>query len=98
MTANVPQSVLSDVLREDNRRLNAAWQRHDAAFLDTYLVRGVEDPRINIQSILTRHFLIGELFAQRYAVIMDHELYFALTVNWLWGLLKSRRLRNAIHL
>ena len=98
MTAFQPPNGLSKTLLAETQRLRAAWQRHDAAFLDTYLIRDVEDPRINIQSILTRHFLIRELFQDRYADIMEHELYFALTVNWLLALLKSSRPRNEIHL
>ena len=91
-----PKSTLSETLLAETEQLQAAWQRHDAAFLDTYLIRDVEDPRINIQSILTRHFLIGELFGDRYAAISEHELYFAILVNWLIKQHKSKRSRHEI--
>ncbi len=87
----LPKSTLSQSLLTETEHLQAAWQRHDAAFLDTYLIRDVEDPRINIQSILTRHFLIGELFGDRFSAISEHELYFALLVNWLLKQHKSKR-------
>lgn len=91
------QPGLTNTLLAETQQLKAAWQRHNTAFLDTYLVRDVEDPRINIQSILTRHCLIRTLFHDRYAVIMEHELYFAMAVNWLLTLLKSLPSRQAVH-
>lgn len=90
------KSALSETLLTETSKLKAAWQRHNASFLDTYLVQDVEDPRINIQSILTRHFLIKELFGNRYVTIMENEVYFALVVNWLLGQLKSSQSREAI--
>ena len=47
------------------------------------LVQGVEDPRINVQSILTRHFLIEQLFGNRFAEVTEAELRFAVVMNWL---------------
>ena len=93
-----PKSALSETLLAETQHLQAAWQRHDARFLDTYLVQDVEDPRINIQSILTRHFLIRGLFQDRYAAIMEHELYYALLIHWLLGLLKSQQPRHDVHM
>jgi SAM-dependent methyltransferase len=49
----------------------------------------VEDPHINVQSILTRHFLITQFFGDRFDDLMEQELRFALVVNWLLGLLKT---------
>jgi SAM-dependent methyltransferase len=48
----------------------------------------VQDPRINVQSILTRHFLTEQLFGAQFEALMKHELRFALVMNWLLGLLK----------
>lgn len=93
-----PKTGLSASLLAETQLLREAWQRHDAAFLDTYLIQGVEDPRINLQSILTRHFLIRELFQERYAVIMEHELYFGLIVNWLLDMLTSQISRSDVHM
>ena len=71
-------------------RLAAAWMRHEAGMLLDYLVQDVEDPRLNVQSILTRHFLAEELFGQRFAGLQEQELRFALAANWLLS-----RLRHA---
>jgi hypothetical protein len=57
--------------------------------LRDYLVQDVEDPRINVQSILTRHFLVERLFGKRFDPLAEHELRFALVVNWLLRLLKK---------
>jgi SAM-dependent methyltransferase len=53
------------------------------AALCGYLVRDVEDPRINIQSILCRHFLIERLFGDRYSDLQEQEIRFGLVMNWL---------------
>ncbi len=69
--------------------LARSWMRHDQRTLRDYLVQGVEDPRINVQSILTRHFLIERLFGKRFGEVMNQELRFALVVNWLLKLIKA---------
>ena len=69
--------------------LTRVWMRYDHKTLRDYLVYDVEDPRINIQSILTRHFLVKALFGEQFADLMEHELRFALVVNWLLGLFKK---------
>lgn len=56
--------------------------QYDGALLRDYLVSGVEDPRINAQSILTRDFLTTVLFGDRYAELTNQELRFALVMNW----------------
>jgi SAM-dependent methyltransferase len=43
----------------------------------------VEDPRINVQSILSRHFILGALFGRRFEELMQHEIRFASVMNWL---------------
>jgi len=63
--------------------------RRERRVLRDYLVQDVEDPRINVQSILTRHFLIGAAFGNRFEAVMESELRFAVAANWLLGLLKS---------
>lgn len=64
--------------------------RHDRVILRDYLVQDVENPRINVQSILTRHFLIKRLFGERFNELMDHELRFSMVMNWLLKLLKKQ--------
>ena len=50
--------MLEDCFKLETERLKKSWMRYDRATLRDYLVQDVEDPRINVQSILTRHFLI----------------------------------------
>ena len=83
------QTILSENLQKETEQLQNAWNRHSKSFLSSYLIRDVEDPRINIQSVLTCHFLLKELFGSRYDYIMEHEIRFAITANWLLGKLKS---------
>lgn len=56
--------------------------------LRDYLVADVEDPRLNVQSILTRHFLIFALTGA-HQDLADHELRFAAALNWLLRIAKA---------
>ena len=56
--------------------------QHESAKLREYLVVGIEDPRINLQSILSRHFLLRALFGDKFRELMEHECRFAAIVNW----------------
>ena len=73
------------VIWDDNESnlLRHSWERHAAETLDTYLVSGVEDPRINVQSILTRGLLCDALFPGRFARLIDEELRFGFVMTWL---------------
>ncbi|MFH1719626.1 MAG: class I SAM-dependent methyltransferase [Planctomycetota bacterium] len=73
----------------ETEHLTKSWTRYDADTLRDYLVQDVEDPRINVQSILTRHFLFERLFGERFGHLMEQELRFGLVVNWLLKLLKK---------
>ncbi len=73
----------------ETERLKRAWLQYDRTTLRNYLVEDVEDPRINEQSILTRHFLIRGLFGGKYDYLMEQELRFGLVMNWLLKLLKK---------
>lgn len=57
--------------------------QHEPEHLRQYLVSGVEDPRLNVQSVLTRHFLLRELFGDGFERLMLEELRFAAVLNWL---------------
>lgn len=74
---------MDEALKQETENLRRAWRQHDAAMLRDYLVAGVEDPRLNVQSILTRHFLIGAVCGGHFRELMDHELRFAAAMNWL---------------
>ncbi len=67
---------------EESRRLVRMWERGERGELRDYLVRDVEDPRINVQSILTRHFLLEALFPGELAEARYHELWFGAVMNW----------------
>jgi ubiquinone/menaquinone biosynthesis C-methylase UbiE len=79
-------------LAEESEKLLGSWTRHDAGMLRDYLVAGVEDPRLNLQSVLSRHFLVRALTAERFAALMEAECRFAAVMNWLAGL--ARRLSD----
>jgi SAM-dependent methyltransferase len=70
-------------LQRETARLVRSWMRHDAEMLRGYLVASVEDPRINLQSLLSRHFLLRALTGGRFAPLMEHECRFAAAMNWL---------------
>ena len=63
--------------------------QHEPAKLREYLVAGVEDPRINLQSILSRHFLLRSLFGDKYRELKDQECRFAAVMNWFTALVAN---------
>lgn len=89
--------MLENRFKLETERLKKSWMRCDRATLREYLVRDVEDPRINIQSILTRHFLIKRLFGERFNDVMEHELRFGLVMNWLVMLRKKLVKAGRLH-
>jgi SAM-dependent methyltransferase len=70
-------------LRLETEKLMRSWSRHEPAMLRDYLVSGVEDPRINLQSIFSRHFLLYGLGLDRFSILMEHEYRFSAVMNWL---------------
>lgn len=83
-------------LKQETEKLVRSWMQYDAEFLSDYLVASVEDPRINVQSILTRHFLVAELCSNQFDDLMLHELRFAATLSWLEKRLATFEERQAI--
>jgi len=79
---------MDESLKEETAKLVSSWMRHDEPFLRDYLVADVEDPRINGQSILSRHFILATLFGNRFEELMLQELRFAAAMNWLVQLAK----------
>jgi SAM-dependent methyltransferase len=65
--------------------------RHEPAWLSDYLVADVEDPRVNLQSVLSRHFLIRALAGDRLQLLMEQECRFAAVMNWLLSLARPPR-------
>ena len=80
---------MDDSLRLETEKLARSWRQYDAPFLRDYLVADVEDPRINAQSILSRHFLIATLFGEKFRELGLQELRFAGAMNWLANLAKN---------
>jgi ubiquinone/menaquinone biosynthesis C-methylase UbiE len=76
-------------LHAESEKLARSWERHEAAMLRDYLVADVEDPRLNVQSLLTRHYLLFSLFGDRFTELATEELRFAAVMNWLLGLAKD---------
>jgi len=89
--------MLEKRFKLETERLKKAWMRYGRDTLRDYLVRDVEDPRINVQSILTRHFLIERLFGDRFRDLMEHELRFSLVMNWVLKLLKKSVRASQLH-
>jgi len=68
---------------ERNKTFVWPWDRYTHDYLDHYLVSGVEDPRINFQSILTRAFIIDTLFPNAFGDLIDLEWRFGLCCTWI---------------
>src|SRR5947209_14762449 len=78
--------IMNESLKAETEKLGRARMQHDSAWLKDYLVAGVEDPRLNLQSILARHFLVREFAGERFAALMGHEYRFAAALSWLMKL------------
>jgi len=86
----------AELLRE-TELLQRSWLQHDSAKLRNYLVSDVEDPRINIQSIHSRHFVVEQLAGPEFAGLREQELRFAMVMNWLLGLTKASVAAEELH-
>ncbi|MBP7053638.1 MAG: class I SAM-dependent methyltransferase [Phycisphaerae bacterium] len=67
----------------EERNLKLSWDCHPSDYLDHYLVSGVEDPRINGQSILTRALLADALSPGRFDALIAEELRFGAVLTWI---------------
>ena len=68
---------MEPLLKQESERLARSWMRHEADMLRDYLVAGVEDPRLNVQSVLSRHFLVRTVASDSFSALMDQEYRFA---------------------
>lgn len=68
-------------LHLETERLQRSWSKYTPGILRDYLVEDVEDPRINFQSILTRHYIIREALPGRFEPLMDAECRFSAVVG-----------------
>ncbi len=76
-------------LAQESEKLARCWMQHPPDWLRDYLISGVEDPRVNLQSVLSRHFLLRVLCGDRFAQLMEQEYRFAAVMNWLLPLLSG---------
>jgi Methyltransferase domain len=74
---------MDDSLKLETERLIRSWMQYEPAKLRDYLVAGVEDPRVNLQSVFSRHFLLRSLFGKKFGPLMIEEVRFAAVMNWL---------------
>lgn len=72
--------LMTDLSRE-TELLQESWKDKSREKLGTYLVDGLQNPRINMRSILTRHFLIEKLFGERYRELQRDEIRFSIEIN-----------------
>ncbi|HWI59602.1 MAG TPA: class I SAM-dependent methyltransferase, partial [Bacillota bacterium] len=77
---------MQESLKQETEKLARCWMQHEAAWLRDYLVADVEDPRLNLQSILSRHFLLRAIAGERFQALMEQEYRFAAVMNWLRAL------------
>ncbi len=80
---------MDETLKRETGNLAHSWIRHDQGILRDYLVRDVEDPRINLQSILTRHYLLEQLFSDEFSEWKKREIQFSAVMNWLLQVVKQ---------
>jgi ubiquinone/menaquinone biosynthesis C-methylase UbiE len=74
-------SALPRRRRIEQLLLKLWWNRAPAAMLDSYLVSGYQNPHINVQSVLQRHFLLRRLFGSDLEDLMTDELRLAIQLN-----------------
>jgi SAM-dependent methyltransferase len=67
--------------RAEHWLLQRTWGTGSAEMLDAYLVSGYQNPRINLQSVLERHFLVARVFGGGEASLMEQEVRFAIELN-----------------
>jgi SAM-dependent methyltransferase len=88
---------MDEALERETENLRASWTQHDAHLLRDYLVAEVEDPRINVQSILMRHSLILAACGRRFDALVEQELRFAIVMDWARGLWEQAASSEDLH-
>jgi ubiquinone/menaquinone biosynthesis C-methylase UbiE len=72
---------MDENLKRETENLILSWANNNHAKMKEYLVTGFENPRINMQSIITRHFFIKELFGNRFDKLMEEEILFSIDIH-----------------
>jgi ubiquinone/menaquinone biosynthesis C-methylase UbiE len=73
--------LAGEYVAKEQKQLEKSWARHAPEVLDQYLVSGYQNPRINAQSILARHYLIRRLFGDEFNALMKDEVAFCVEAN-----------------
>jgi SAM-dependent methyltransferase len=81
--------AMDERLKVESENLARSWMQHESEWLNDYLVQGVEDPRINLQSIFSRQFLVRALFKEQFLDLMQQEHRFSACLNWLQNLARQ---------
>jgi len=74
---------MDDAILREEWNLKQSWDGLPPEYLDRYLVSGVEDPRINAQSILTRALLVDILYPGCFDALITEELRFGAVLTWI---------------
>ncbi len=72
----------------ENEALRRSWDQYSTDHLDTYLVKDIEDPRTNCQSILTRGLIVDTLWPGEVDGLINDELRFGAVLTWMMQRLK----------
>ena len=74
---------------KETKKLTKHWKQYDKKTLKTYLTLNFHHPSMNLQSTWTRHFLIKEVYNNKYKKLMKKEINHIQSLN-------QRRLKNQI--
>ena len=66
---------------DEESKLKQSWAAFSPETLEAYLVSGYQNPRINAQSIMARHFFVRQLFGSEFDELMRDELRFCVETN-----------------
>jgi SAM-dependent methyltransferase len=85
-TARIARRVGSAVGGPVERRIERAlltksWEHASRSALRGYLVSSLQNPVINVQSVLARHHFVRELYGDQFAGLMAEELQWASDTN-----------------
>lgn len=83
---------MDKILEQETENLRKSWRKNTPALMEEYLITGFENPRLNMQSILTRHFFIRQLFGEQFSDLMEQEIRFSAEIH---GSLKAEEKRVA---
>lgn len=66
---------------DEESKLKRSWAAYSPETLEAYLISGYQNPRINAQSIIARHFFVRQLFGSEFDELMQEELKFCVETN-----------------